>query len=558
MGLILALVLAAGLNTQSLSIHEEDQRRFGDALIEVPASIAQPSHKSGSRISSSSWQVHGYYPYWASQDDQIPWRALSHLIYFSLELNADGSLGDEHQWLSRGQALVDEGHRHGVKVLPCVTMFDDEAIRTFLASNVARSAAIETLVSRVTETGADGINLDFEFVPASNGESPSPKENFVTFVEDLKSALVAVNPQWELSLATPAVDWSGTYDYDALAEASDGLLIMGYGYHWAGGAPGPISPIDAGTTWGSRSLTWTLDDYDNYGLVENRPKFILGLPLYGRQWPTIDSTVPGTERSSGAAVSLSSCDDAFQVGKVWDEDSSTPYKVFEEAGGWEQLFCEDLASLAAKYTLVEERGLGGLMFWDVSKISGDHPAWSELLDTFGTAPEPEPEDPTDPSTATDPVDPADPSESSSQDESSDPSQGSSPVIVLTAPEAVEVGQVITLDASQSYDVDGDALSFDWSLESGSVIEWRSETTDSVVSLQLGEVGVYRVRVEVSDGQSVSRATVEIAALATPPTTADEGGCSQASPSTLLGLLFAGVQFATRRRRTYKVVRATRR
>ena len=88
-------------------------------------------------------------------------------------------------------------------------MFDDEAIRTLLSQASSRTAAIDVLVDRVVSANADGVNLDFEFVPASNGESPSPKENFVTFVEDLKLALNAVNPSLELTLATPAVDWSG-------------------------------------------------------------------------------------------------------------------------------------------------------------------------------------------------------------------------------------------------------------------------------------------------------------------------------------------------------------
>ena len=87
-------------------------------------------------------------PYWGNQDAEIPWSALSHLLYFSLELNADGTLGDEHQWSTRGQSLVEEGHRHGVKVLPCVTMFDDEAIRTLLSQASSRTAAIDILVDR--------------------------------------------------------------------------------------------------------------------------------------------------------------------------------------------------------------------------------------------------------------------------------------------------------------------------------------------------------------------------------------------------------------------------
>ena len=552
LGLVVASILSLGLDAQAVSIHLDDMQRLGREPDNIPLSIAQPLLKEGRRITGSSWQVHGYYPYWGNQDAEIPWSALSHLIYFSLELNADGSLGDEHQWLTRGQDLVQEGHRHGVKVLPCVTMFDDEAIRTFLSSESARLTAINLLVERVMVTGADGVNLDFEFVPASNGESPRPKQNFVTFVEDLKAALVSVNPTLELSLATPAVDWSGTYDYDALAEASDGLLIMGYGYHWAGGSPGPIAPIEAGDTWNSRSLTWTLDDYDTYGLIENRAKFILGLPLYGRQWPTVDDSVPGIERSSGVAVSLSDCDERFLTGKFWDEDSATPYQVFENSEGWEQLFCEDLASLQEKYALVEERGIGGLMFWDVSKIPGDHPAWNDLRATFGDEPDSEP---SDPSEVGDPTDPSDSTESAGTSDASDSLAGSSPVVVVTAPEAVEIGQIVRLDASQSYDEDGDALTFQWQREGGPALEWSEGPQTAVASTRPSEAGVYRFRVDVSDGQNTAQATVEVVALATPNASPDDSGCTQSSGAIWLCLLI-GAQFATRRSRTYKGSRAT--
>ena len=572
MGLILATLLVAGRFEPGVSVHQEEQMRYAEHQIEVPMSIAQPVLKTGHRVVGSQWQVHGYYPYWASQDAEIPWSALSHLIYFSLELNADGTLGDEHQWLTRGQSLVDEGHRHGVKVLPCVTMFDDEAIRAMLGSAAARDLAVTALVDRVRATGADGINLDFEFVPSSNGESPTPKQNFVTFVTELKSALIALDPNLELSLATPAVDWSGTYDYDALAEVSDGLLIMGYGYHWAGGPPGPISPIDIGTTWTSRSLTWTLNDYDTYGLVENRSKFILGLPLYGRQWPTTDSSVPGTERSTGVAVSLSECDQRFLEAKRWDEDSSTPYKVFEQAAGWEQLFCEDLESLQLKYALIQQRGIGGLMFWDVSKIPGDHPGWSDVREVFGveSGDETDPSSVTEPSDLTDAADPSDSSDSSDSSDASelsepcdvtDPTQGSEPsqadsvpVVVVIAAEAVEVGQLVTLDASQSYDEDGDALGFQWSQLTGLSIEWLEGPNSAVASARLESPGTYRFKVEVSDGENTASASVEVIALAAPGLDVDESGCTQNSGVHWLALLI-GVQFATYLGRTYKRRRA---
>ena len=110
-----------------------------------------------------------------------------------------------------------------------------------------------------------GSTLISNLSPAAEpGESPTPKENFVTFMTDL-TAFRAAMDESHVSLATPAIDWGGTYDYDALALATDGLMIMGYGYHWSGGNPGPLSPIVGGGIWSQYSLTWTVEDYFTYG-----------------------------------------------------------------------------------------------------------------------------------------------------------------------------------------------------------------------------------------------------------------------------------------------------
>lgn len=524
----------------SVSIHEYESQHYRHLSISTPELIPRAPTKSGRRVIDSEWQVHGYYPYWANRDSDIPWDSLSHLLYFSLELNADGSIEETHQWLTRGQSLVDEGHRHGVRVLPCVTMFDDEGIRTFLASEAARTSAISSLIDLVREAGADGVNLDFEFVPSSNGETPTPKENFVTFVEDLKTALLAIEPSYEVSLATPAVDWSGTYDYDALAEVSDGLLIMGYGYHWAGGSPGPIAPIQSGETWSSRSLTWTLDDYDRFGLLANRSKFILGLPLYGRQWPTVSQEVPGVERAPGVAVSMEFCDEYFVVEKRWDEDSSTPYRIFQDEGGWEQLFCEDLDSLDAKYALIQNRGIGGMMLWDISKIPGDHPAWSNLRASFGAPPN----DPSDSGEAVEGGDSGD-----ATDPSNDNAPNAAPVVIIDGPDAVEIGSLFRLDAGQSSDADGDALTFLWSQRAGPIVEWVEGQREAGVKIRMLSAGTHEFSVVVSDGESMVEAVIDVIGLERPIEGSESsGGCAQGVPSGLL--LFLCFQFATRRRRTY--------
>jgi len=372
--------------------------------------------------------IYGYYPYWADHDDNLPWEHLTHLAYFCVTLNADGSLGNDHSWSSRGAQLVEAGHSHGVKVVLTVTMFESDEIRQVLATQQTRSLAIDNLLALVQSAGGDGINIDFEFVPtAQDGESPSPKENFVTFMTELTTAFHAAIEESHVSLATPAIDWGGTYDYDALALSTDGLMIMGYGYHWSGGNPGPLAPIVGGGIWGQHSLTWTIEDYFTYGGEENRDRFILGLPLYGRHWPSTDLNVPGTATDTGSAISLASCDQSFLEGKLWDETTSTPYKLFMDGEIPTQMFCEDLESLQARFDLIESYDLGGVMFWDVGKVSGSHAVWPQVSTSFEAPIDPtEPADPTDEADESDPSqpDPSDSCEIDNSDTSSDAADAS--------------------------------------------------------------------------------------------------------------------------------------
>ncbi len=424
-GSILLPALLLTVSTQT-HVHALDAQRHQAIPSVLDRKVFEPRDGELATPASDRFErtIYGYYPYWADHDDNLPWEHLTHLAYFCVSLNPDGSLGNDHSWSTRGAALVQAGRSHGVKVVLTVTMFESSEIREVLSTPENRARAIDNLLALVQEADGDGINIDFEFVPtAEPGESPTPKENFVTFMTDLTTAFHAAIEDSHVSLATPAIDWGGTYDYDALALATDGLMIMGYGYHWSGGNPGPLSPIVGGGIWGQHSLTWTIEDYFTYGGQENRDRFILGLPLYGREWPTTDLNVPGTAIDSGPAKSLASCDNTFTEGKLWDETTSTPYKLFMDGNQPTQLFCEDIESLRAKFSLIEAYDLGGVMFWDVGKVSGNHAVWEEASTTYAREqipdePEPEepqePEDESDPSTSAEP-DPSDTTSSEPQE-----------------------------------------------------------------------------------------------------------------------------------------------
>lgn len=330
--------------------------------------------------------VFGYLPYWNVGKPTLVLHLdrLHVLAYFAASLGSDGAVGDLHHWGSDIlAALIAEAHAAGVLVVLCVTNFDSDTIAAFLSSPSARAAAISSLVSLVVSAGGDGVNVDFEGLPRAN------KADLVAFIADLKQALDAALGRSHVSLATPAVDWSGAWDYDLLAEASDGLFIMGYDYHWRGGPPGPVSPLAPSATWGKYSLSWTVDDYIEWGGDQNRPRFILGLPLYGFDWPTTGPDIPGTATAKAEARFYARCQaEAALYGSHWDEESSTPYYLYQD-NSWHQVWCENRQSLALKYALVAARGLGGVGFWALGYEEDLDEVWDELDAAFPTPPPPD-------------------------------------------------------------------------------------------------------------------------------------------------------------------------
>ncbi len=330
--------------------------------------------------------VFGYLPYWNVGKPTLVLHLdrLHVLAYFGASLGSDGALGDLHHWGTPTlAALIEQAHGSGVQVVLCVTNFDTASISAFLSSPSARAAAVSNLVTAVSAAGGDGVNVDFEGLPKAN------KADLVAFIADLKQALDAALGQAHVSLATPAVDWSGAFDYDRLAEASDGLFIMGYDYHWRGGPPGPVSPLAPSATWGKYSLSWTIDDYIEWGGDHNRPRFILGLPLYGFDWPTTGPDIPGTATAKAEARFYARCQtEAALYGPHWDADSSTPYYLYQD-NSWHQVWCEDRQSLALKYALIAARGLGGVGFWALGYEEDLDEVWDELDAAFPPAPPPE-------------------------------------------------------------------------------------------------------------------------------------------------------------------------
>lgn len=327
---------------------------------------------------SSPVTVLGFLPYWNFGSATIRLDRITVLSYFGAAISAKGKISDFHHWYEPEMAeLIDAAHAAGVKVVLTVINFSEDDIRALLGSASAMNTAVGELAGIVSDIGADGVNIDFEGVPVD------VKQGLVDFMANLKAAMSAVAPDGgHVTVDTPAVDWLGAFDYDELANVCDGLVIMGYDYHYRGGAPGPVSPLEGSTLWGKYALDWTLDDYDDYGGVENRDRFILALPLYGYDWPVASNVIPAKSAGTAEAVFYSECvAQGEEHGWQWDEDASTPYYAYK-SDDWHQVWCESATSMTAKFRLTAERGLGGVGFWALGYEGADSEVWDVLADVL--------------------------------------------------------------------------------------------------------------------------------------------------------------------------------
>ena len=327
-------------------------------------------------------EVLGFLPYWTvgSRDLRLDYTTLSTIAYFAVGAGPDGHLQTRDPdgtssvgwagWTSRAMtAVINAAHRHGTRVVLTVERFawtSGQAADTItlLSSATLRARLAAEITKAVHDRGADGVNLDFEPIPAGQAA------NYVAFVRLLRADLNARRAGYELTFdATGRPD---SYDISGLTApgAADAVMVMGYDYRGAGSsAAGSIDPL-AGPTY---DLTDTIDAY----LALTSPgKIILGVPYYGRAWSTSGSGphAPTLAPSSHDGYSVSATYAqavalAGAHGRQYDGLEQSPWTAYSMApcSGCakvtRELYYDDAVSLGQRYDMINRKGLRGAGIW---------------------------------------------------------------------------------------------------------------------------------------------------------------------------------------------------
>lgn len=240
----------------------------------------------------------------------------------------------------------------------------------------------------------DGVDLDWEYPVAGgrpeNRTRPEDRKNYTLLIEDFRRALDAEGRRdgrrYDLTIAAPAgPSHLAHFEIERLAELLDFINVMTYDYHTAGRMAHFNAPIDAapGDPTPGLHVRATLDAFLAAGVLAKR--LVLGVPFYGYGYGGVPSDRdglfqpaevngfegPDTPRPPWVgAVRFHRIRDARAEGFVrhWEPDAGVPWLYNADTGTW--ITYDDAESIRLKADLVVERGLGGIMIWELSGDDG--------------------------------------------------------------------------------------------------------------------------------------------------------------------------------------------
>ncbi|MFY0543784.1 S-layer homology domain-containing protein [Brevibacillus sp. H7] len=316
-------------------------------LLSVP--VANPGNKS--KPIQLAWQYGGTSTDFIQNVQNSTVNVLSPRWFF---LNDSGNITDNGDG-----ALVKWAHQNGKQVWAMVgNRFDAALTHQAISQEAKRKAIINQIVSYSKKYQLDGVNIDFENV------QPSDKNNYTSFIRELSAALKANHVI--LSIDVPpdlGNSWSAAYDYKALGSLVDYMVVMSYDEHWSGGPK-------AGSV---ASLPWFTQNLQKMTSAVPAKKVIAGIPLYTRDWYTMNGKVLSKDLLIPELYSLLA---EKKPRMVWDSVKGQYIATYTKDGVKHSIWLEESRSISEKMRKVYELGISGAAYWHIG--GGTTDVWTAI------------------------------------------------------------------------------------------------------------------------------------------------------------------------------------
>jgi len=324
-------------------------------------------------------QVVGFQPYWLLQKaDKSYEKYINVFTYFGLTLNDDGTIvklvnphEEEPGWTTLKSASFQEklkqAKNNHLKSSLLIHNSNEASISALLTEpeKHAQNLIIDVLPI-MKKYGFTDLNLDIEsFIEASE----STQQQYTVFIKEVKKG-IDTNNLGTLTVEVPPISLvaSRLINTEEIGKIADYLILMAYDFHYSGSyLAGPVAPIGG---------EGKVREYDiNTALKETLKvappqKVILGIPLYGYEWETINNrpgapTIPGGSATASTRridELLKSC---INCVKGYDELAQQPYIIFKDSDDYHQIYYEDEKSIQEKLKLAKEYKIAGVALWAI-------------------------------------------------------------------------------------------------------------------------------------------------------------------------------------------------
>ena len=266
-----------------------------------------------------------------------------------------------------GEAYIDWAHENGYKVWPMVSNAPAaneslEITSEIMNSYENRKELIEQIVDACVAYDLDGINIDFENMKQEDIDLYS------RFIIELTPRLNEIGMVVSVDVTAPdgGETWSMCFDRNVIGDVADYIVFMAYDQNG-------VSSTTPGTTAGYNWVELNLVKFLQTEEIDP-DKLILGIPFYTRIW---------TEDTDGvivrnSTVNMEDIEDILpdNVERTWDDELKQYYVEYQEENYTRKMWIEDIESLKAKVSLVNEDNLAGVASWQYGMETED--VWSML------------------------------------------------------------------------------------------------------------------------------------------------------------------------------------
>lgn len=347
---------------------------------------------------SSDYKIAGYYISWGAYGRHYTPRNIdaakfTHIIYAFAYIDKGevtlGDAADDPRNFAELRQLKSQNAR--LKILIAVggwagsTHFSDVA-----ATAEGRRLFSDSAVAFLRHYGFDGVDVDWEY-PVEGGREdnsrrPEDRENFTVLLQTLRAALdTAGKTDGKRYLLTIAVGGSDEYvvntELREIADTVDWLGLMSYDFTgtWSktSGHNAPLfaDPANPSPEGARNTVAAAVVRYLGAGVPPQ--KLLLGLPLYGRTWCGCNPQNNGEyQECSGSAkgtweegvldyqdiVALYLPKGAFV--RHFNQAARVPFLFAASSGQF--ISYDDVESFRDKVNFLKERGLGGVMYWEIT------------------------------------------------------------------------------------------------------------------------------------------------------------------------------------------------